>query len=104
MSAEAKTMPVSIMGREFRVACNDEERPQLTAAVEYLNGKMQDVKDRSKATGLDRIAIMAALNIAHEYLSTRVGGSDSDVAELKRRMTDMENKIDQAMEDQDKLF
>ena len=104
MAADAKTLPVSIMGREFRVACTDEERPQLTAAVEYLNGKMEEVKERSKASGLDRIAIMAALNIAHEYLTTRVGGSQSDVADLKRRMASMESVIDQAMADQDRLF
>ena len=76
-------MPVSIMGREFRVACTDEERPQLTAAVGYLNGKMEEIKDRSKVSGLDRIAIMAALNIAHEYLTTRVGGAGADVAKSR---------------------
>lgn len=104
MSTDANTMPVSIMGREFRVACTEEERPQLTAAVEYLNGKMEEIKDRSKVSGLDRIAIMAALNIAHEYLTTRVGGSGTDIADMKRRITGMESAIDQAMADQDELF
>ncbi len=104
MSADGKTIPVSIMGREFRVACTDEERPQLTAAVEYLNGKMEEIRDRSKVSGLDRIAIMAALNIAHEYLTTRVGGSGTDVADVKRRISGMESAIDQAMADQDELF
>jgi cell division protein ZapA len=53
--------------------------------------------------GLERIAIMAALNIAHELLSTKVG-SGFDIAELKRRINHMETVLDQAMRDQSKLF
>ena len=104
MADEGKTIPVNIMGREFRVACADDERPQLTAAVAYLNEKMEAVKARSKSAGIDRVAIMAALNIAHEYLTMRVAGSGSDIAEIKRRLGDLEGAIDLVMEDQDELF
>ena len=64
---------------------------------------MLEIRDAGKVIGLERIAIMAALNIAHEFLSTKVGGS-FDMAEIKRRMNQMETVIDQAMSEQAKLF
>jgi cell division protein ZapA len=103
MSAEAKGLQINIMGREFRVACPENEQKGLLDAVEYLNKKMQEVRDNGKVIGLERIAIMTALNIAHEFLTTRVGGG-FDIAEIKRRMTHMETVIDQALSEQNTLF
>ena len=103
MSVDGKGLQINIMGREFRVACPEDEQKGLLDAVEYLNHKMHQIRDDGKVVGLERIAIMAALNIAHELLSIRVGGT-FDIAEVKRRMTDMENLLDQAMFDQSKLF
>ena len=101
--SEAKSLQISIMGREFRVACPEAEQASLLEAVDYLNKKMLEIRDAGKVIGLERIAIMAALNIAHEYLSTKVGGS-FDMGEMKRRMNRMETVIDQAMSEQTKLF
>lgn len=103
MSVEPKGLQISVMGREFRVACPEDEQKSLLDAVDYLNRKMQDVRDHGKVIGLERIAIMAALNITHEFLSMRVGGG-FDMAEIKRRMTHMEAVIDQAMSEQSTLF
>jgi len=101
--SDAKSLQIAIMGREFRVACPEEEQAGLLEAVDYLNRKMLEIRDAGKVIGLERIAIMAALNIAHEFLSTKVGGT-FDMAEIKRRMTQMETVIDQAMSEQAKLF
>ncbi len=103
MSAEPKGLQINIMGRDFRVACPDNEQEGLLEAVDYLNKKMQEIRSAGKVVGLERIAIMAALNITHEFLSTKVGGG-FDIAEIKRRMTDMETVLDQAMSDQNELF
>ena len=103
MSVDGKGLQINIMGREFRVACPEDEQKGLLDAVEYLNHKMHQIRDDGKVVGLERIAIMAALNIAHELLSIRVGGN-FDIAEVKRRMSHMENLLDQAMFDQSKLF
>lgn len=103
MNADSKGLQINIMGREFRVACPEEEQQGLLEAVDYLNHKMREIRDGGKVVGLERIAIMAALNIAHELLSTRVGGA-FDIAEVKRRMIHMETLLDQAMYDQSKLF
>ena len=99
---DTKGLQITIMGRNFRVACKDEEQAGLLEAVEYLNRRMGEIRDQGKIVGLERIAIMAALNIAHELLTTRVGGFD--LAELKRRMNHMETVLDRAMVDQSKLF
>ena len=101
--SEAKSLQITIMGRDFRVACPEDEQAGLLKAVDYLNKKMLEIRDSGKVIGLERIAIMAALNIAHEFLSVKVGGG-FDMAELKRRMNTMETAIDQAMSEQAKLF
>ena len=103
MSKEAKGLDVNIMGREFRVSCTEEERRDLLKAVDYLNAKMREIRDTGRIIGVERIAIMAALNITHAYLSTRMDGG-FDVGEFKRRMLSMQATIDQAMNGQDELF
>ena len=102
MSADPKALQVNVMGREFRVACPEDEHKELREAVDYLNKKMDEIRDNGKVIGIERIAIMAALNIAHELLTTKVGGFD--MAALKRRMQSMETTLDQALRDQSKLF
>lgn len=100
--SESKSLQITIMSREFRVACPEEEQAGLLEAVEFLNKKMLEIRDGGKVIGLERIAIMAALNIAHEFLTTKVGGFD--MGEVRRRMNRMETAIDQAMSEQAKLF
>jgi cell division protein ZapA len=102
MSVDPKALQVNVMGREFRVACPESEQKELLEAVDYLNKKMDEIRDGGKVVGVERIAIMAALNIAHELLTTKVGGFD--MAALKRRMQSMETTLDQALRDQSKLF
>ena len=101
--SETKSLQVMIMGREFRVACAEDEQAGLLEAVDYLNRKMLEIRDAGKIIGLERIAIMAALNIAHEMLTMKVGGG-FDLGDVKRRMARMETVIDQAMSEQPNLF
>jgi cell division protein ZapA len=102
-AADPKGLQITIMGRNFRVSCKEDEQASLLEAVEYLNRRMEEIRDQGKIVGLERIAIMAALNITHEYLGAKVGG-DFDMAAFKRRMNQMETVIDQAMAEQAKLF
>ena len=101
--SEAKSLQITIMGRDFRVACPESEQASLLEAVDYLNRKMLEIRDGGKIIGLERIAIMAALNIAHEMLTMKVGGG-FDMGDVKRRMARMETVIDQAMSEQTNLF
>ena len=62
---------VRIMEKEYVVACPYEERSALLDAAEFLNARMREIRDSGKVVGLDRIAVMAALNLAHEYLRVK---------------------------------
>ncbi len=97
-----KSVDVEILGREFTIACTDEERQGLLDAVDYLEKKMRDIRDAGKVVGLERVAIMAALNLSHEVLNTKTG--DVDIGDYKRRINAMQNQIDEVIADQNKLF
>ena len=99
----ARTLDVTILDREFRVVCSEVERPELLDAVAYLDKKMHEIRDIGKVITIERIAIMSALNIAHELLTTRLG-SGFDMSEFKRRMEHMEATIDALLTEQDELF
>jgi cell division protein ZapA len=104
MSKDAKAMDVKIMGRDFRVSVADAERDQLLRAVAYLDQKMCSIRDAGKVVGTERIAVMAALNIAHELLTMKVPGSSYDAGEVTRRITAMQSAIDSTLASQDELF
>jgi cell division protein ZapA len=91
----AKFVDVTILGREFTVSCTDEERQGLMDAVRYLDSKMHEIRDSGKVVGIERIAIMTALNLSHELLNTKTG--DVDIGDYKRRISLMQNQIDEAL-------
>ena len=108
---ESKGVTINVMGREFRVAAPGGEERQLVASVEFLNKKMREIRDTGKVVGNERIAIMAALNIAHEFLqlqaggkSTKVARTDGDTELVRRKMDEFEGIIEKALADQEKLF
>ena len=100
---KTNTLDVVILDREFRVACPQEERPELLDAVAYLDKNMREIRDAGKITSVERIAIMAALNITHELLTMRLGNG-FDMSDFKRRMESMQAAIDAVLADQDELF
>jgi len=102
-SEKSNTLDVTILDREFRVACPKEERAELLDAVAYLDKNMREIRDAGKITSIERIAIMAALNIAHELLTMRLGNG-FDMSDFKRRMESMQAAIDTVLADQDELF
>jgi len=102
MSKEPPGLDVTILGRQFRVACTEDEKPDLLKAVDYLDRNMREIRDSGKVIGVERIAIMAALNLAHELLSMNVDGVD--LGELRRRMGEMRSMVDEVLSAQDDLF
>jgi cell division protein ZapA len=114
MTDKAKSLDVNIMGRSYKVTCPDEEREALLQAVSYLDQKMGEIKSGGRVASVERIAVMAALNIAHELLEARARPAQSsaaapaadgfDTAELKRRMASMLATLDQALAPQEKLL
>ena len=107
--SEKGALTISLLGREFRVACPEGEERQLLAAADYLNRKLKEVRDTGKVVGNERIAIMAALNIAHECMSKQPnaasGGASLETASIRRRIVALQETLDSALAaDQEKLF
>jgi cell division protein ZapA len=102
---EKGALNISILGREFRVGCPEGEEKQLLASVDYLNRKMKEVRDTGRVVGNERIAIMAALNIAHEFLAHKPGEAHGDGTAIRRRIVSMQETLETALKaDQDNLF
>ena len=100
---DGRAIEVNVLDRTLKIACKEDEKADLLNAVEYLDAKMREIKANSKVLSVERVAIMAALNIAHELLSAqRASGFDSEAFE--RRMKTMAEAIDEAMSAQEHLF
>ena len=106
--SEKGALTISLLGREFRVACPEGEESKILAAADYLNRKLKEVRDTGKVVGNERIAIMAALNIAHESMSKNpnaANGSSLDTSAIRRRIAALQQTVDSALAtDQEKLF
>ncbi|HTS54329.1 MAG TPA: cell division protein ZapA [Burkholderiales bacterium] len=103
MKSDGRGIEVTVLDRKLRIACTEQEQQDLLKAVQYLDGKMREIRDSGKVIGGERIAILAALNITHELLSSTFA-SGFDMVEFKRRMRGMAAAIDEAMSAQEDLF
>jgi len=100
-------LDVQIVGREYKIACREHERADLERAVAFLDRRMREIRDAGKVSGAERIAVMAALNIANELLRERSASSPTpevDGTDARGRIKAMQAAIDQAMAGQEKLF
>ena len=90
--SEPTTVSVRILDKEYQVSCPPEEVDELTGAARFLDERMREIRETGKVFGLDRIAVMAALNISHEFLglktdhSDAVAGTDGKLSELTDRV------------------
>ena len=92
---------VSIMGREFSVACDEDQQAALTEAAMHLDRKMREIQKSGKIIGIERCAIMAALNITHELLDEQK--RNEEFTGLGGRLRALQEKIDLAMQEQKQL-
>lgn len=108
-------LDITLLGREFKVGCKEHERVELMDAVAMLDERMRAIRDGGKIAAVDRIAVMAALNLANELLRERkappaavvaspVAPGGVDDAAAQRRIHAMQSSIDQVLAGQEKLF
>lgn len=98
---------VTIMGQPYRLACKEGEENTLREAVHYLDNKMCALRDSGKVKGNDRIAVMAALSVAAEFLSVKSPQgplSDMSILEVKQKLVAMHTVLDSALTPQENLF
>ena len=110
----AVTLDINLLGRDYKVACSPSERAELQAAVTFLDARMRAIRDQGKIAGAERVAVMAALNLANELLRAKhapaASGADAahrqpagavanaiDDTVARRRITSMHSTIDQAL-------
>ena len=105
-------LDVHILGREWKVGCKEHERADLMDAVRLLDARMREIRDSGKISGIDRIAVMAALNIANDLLRERKSSAtitardipNVDAQSVRRRIQSLDAAIDQMLVTQDKLL
>lgn len=97
---------VTIMGHAYRLACKEDEERALREAAAFLDKKMCAIRDAGKIKGNDRIAVMAALGVAAEFLSVKATGplSDMSLLDVQTRISAMHKVLDGALTPQEALF
>jgi cell division protein ZapA len=83
------------MGKEYRVACPEEEKDNLLASADLLNNKLREIKQQGSVIGTERIAIMAALNMSHEILHNEALATEHD--DLNQRIDALSERINDSM-------
>jgi cell division protein ZapA len=100
-------LDLAIMGQTYKLACKEGEEEALREAVAYLDEKMCAIRDGGKIKGTDRIAVMAALSVTAELLSTKSPDgpfSEMAMSEVKQKIAAMHTVLDTALAPQEKLF
>ncbi len=95
-----ETLNVTILGRAYKIACKSDEKQALMRAVNVVEMKMSSIRDVGKVVGIDKIAVLAALQIAHEAI---VGGQENtsslgfDFESLERKVRLIDSMVDEAL-------
>ena len=89
------SVDIKILDKDYRVSCPPEEQDGLRASAEFLNGKLNEIRSKGSIIGNERIAVMAALNLAHELVT----GQDyqNGFEDLDTRVSNLQKKIDIAL-------
>lgn len=99
MVNKLKSLTVQILNKEFQVSCPEGAEDQLNSAAYYLNQKMREIRKSGRVIGIERMAIMAALNIAHELALLREQ-NETHVRTMSEHINRLQNKIDVALMDE----
>ncbi len=86
---------IKIMDKDYRVSCPPDQQASLRESAEFLNGRLNTIKQKGSIIGTERIAIMAALNLAHELLGSYESVEEYD--NINARMQNIQKKIDIAL-------
>lgn len=87
----AEPVKVAILDREFLVACPPEERAGLLESARILSERMREIRDSGKIVGMDRIAVMAALNLTHEMLQAQREAEGSE--RVRERLASLDQRV-----------
>lgn len=98
MSRKIDAVTLTILGKEYKIACELDEQDDLIEAARQLDMNMRKMRDSGKVNGADRIAVLAALNLAHELQIVK--NQNVQLSQnLARHLADLRNKINQTLDD-----
>ena len=97
MSDNQARVSVRILEKEYHITCPIEERSDLLDSAEFLNAKMREIRDSGKVVGLDRIAVIAALNMANELIRFRNRDTNLD-SDVGGRLRILRERVESALE------
>lgn len=100
--SETTTVSVKILDKEYQVSCRQDEVDALTASARFLDQQMRQIRESGKVFGLDRIAVMAALNLANELLQKR-DAVDSVQREAVTRVKQLTDRIGETLAEHKQL-
>ena len=92
-----KQVEIQLLGRDFKIACPEEEEANLQKSINYLANKIDEVQKSGNIIGVDKTIIMAALNITHEFLN-HDGTSSVHIVDYKKKISNLTSIVDQALE------
>jgi len=95
--SEAARITIKILEKEYQVACPPDERAALLDSAELLNAKMREIRDSGRVVGLERIAVMAALNIANDLIRSRDRGEVLET-KAKAKVRAMRERVEGALQ------
>ncbi len=102
MSPRTRQVTLHILDKDYVVACPESEREGLMACADYLSHKMQEVKERGKVVGTERLLVMTALNIIHELLHKNEKSDYTEATDLD--IERLQNKINNALSQQQSVL
>jgi len=102
MKQEASPVTVHILDKDYLISCEPDDQESLLDSVRFLDAKMQEIRNNGKVIGTDRIAVMAALNLAHELLGQQ-SQKESSTQNTGKRIRILQNKIEVALNSTNQL-
>ncbi len=102
MTDQTAQVSVRILDKEYQVACPAEERTALLDSAEILNQRMREIRDSGRIVGLDRIAVMAALNMANDLMSAEKRDKQLD-GDFSDRLKHISDRVDSVLSDTQQL-
>lgn len=94
--ANIAQVTVRLLDKEYQIACPEDGRDELLRSADFLNQRMKEIRDSGRVVGLDRIAVMAALNLAHDFLDANEQGGGV-VEDASQRLRLLNDKMDDAL-------
>ncbi len=96
--SQPTTVTVRILDKDYQVACPEEQQSELVVSAKYLDKQMRSIRDTGKVIGVERIAVMAALNISYELLQASQQSDDTAAADMPPdELRQLNRKIDDAL-------